>query len=576
MIPGQRCQELCLLSMKKEADNYILAYYQQIKDGRVTVGKWVRMVYERIIRDLEAGVYQFDAKKATSVITFIESKCHHSEGRLAPQTLRLELWQKALLSCIFGLVDADGNRHFREVFIVLARKQGKSLLASAIVEQMIYNDGEYGAKAFLVAPKMDQADLVFSAFWQSVQLDRELSYKTKSRKSDIYVAETNSSVKKIAFNAKKSDGFNPTCVVMDEVAAFPPEQGLKQYEVMASAMGAREQPILLSISTAGYISEGVYDELVKRSTHFLNGESKETRLLPFMYMTDDIAKWNDINELRKSNPNLGVSVSVDYMLEEIAKAEGSLSKKREFLAKYCNQKQTSSMAWLPAEVVNKCFGSPAKVSDFSKTYSVMGIDLSQTRDLTACTTLIERDGDLYVDCHFWLPGGKIDEAIIRDGVPYDIYIEQGFLSPSGDAFIDYRDCYDYVMKRIQEDRILPLMIGYDRYSAQYLVSDLEQAGARLDDVYQGDNLWGVMNELYALMEEGRVHVIGNEKGDDNNLLKMHFLDSAVKMSVERGRGKLVKVNQAVHIDGMASLLDAMAVRSKWYDRLGSQLKNERR
>lgn len=562
--------------MTKEADNYILAYYQQIKDGRVTVGKWVRMVYERIIADLEEGKYQFDAKKATSAITFIESKCHHSEGRLAPQTLTLELWQKALLSCIFGLVDNDGLRHYREVVIVLSRKQGKSLLASAIVEQMIYNEGEYGAKAFLVAPKLDQADLVYQAFWQSVQLDKELAEKTKSRKSDLYVTESNSSVKKIAFNAKKSDGFNPSLVVCDEIASYPPEQGLKQYEVMASAMGAREQGLILSISTAGYISEGIYDELIKRSTRFLNGESNERRLLPFLYMIDDVAKWNDINELRKSNPNLGVSVSVDYMLEEIAKAEGSLSKKREFLCKYCNVKQTSSMAFFPAEIVNKCFGSGLTLKDFSKTYAVMGIDLSQTRDLTACTTLIERDGDLYVDVHFWLPGGKIDEATIRDGVPYEIYIQQGFLSPSGDAFVDYKDCYNHVQSMIQEKRILPLMIGYDRYSAQYLIQDLETMGASLDTVYQGDNLWGTMNELYSLMEEGRVHILGNDQGDENNLMKMHLLDSAVKMSVERGRGRLVKVNNTCHIDGVASLLDSMAVRSKHYDRLGGQLKNERR
>lgn len=563
-------------NMTKEANNYILAYYQQIKDGRVTVGKWVRLVYERIIQDLEDGKYQFDAKKATSAINFIEAKCHHSEGRLAPNTIRLELWQKALLSCIFGLVDDKGLRVYREICIVLSRKQGKSLLASGILEQMIYNDQEYGAKGYIVGPKMAQADIVYQAFWQSVQMDKELDAKTKSRKSDLYIKETNSSVQKIAFNAKKSDGFSPHIVVMDEIAAYPPEQGLKQYEVMASAMGAREQPMLLSISTAGYVSEGIYDELIKRSTRFLNGESNEKRLLPFLYMIDDVSKWNDINELRKSSPNLGVSVSVDYMLEEIAKAEGSLSKKREFLCKYCNVKQTSSMAFFPAEVVNNCFGNPLTLADFKRSYCVMGIDLSRTRDLTCCVTAIERDDVLYVDAHFWLPGQKIDEAIMRDGVPYDIYIEQGFLSPSGDAFVDYRDCYNWVMNMIQENRILPLMIAYDRYSAQYLISDLEQAGARVDDVYQGDNLYGCLNDLYALMEEGRLRVLGNEKGDDNNLMKMHFLDSAVKMSVERGRGKLAKVNNTSHVDGVAALLDAMAVRSKHYDRLGGQLKNERR
>lgn len=157
----------------------------------------------------------------------------------------------------------------------------------------------------------------------------------KKRRSDIYIADSNTTIKAIAFNAKKSDGFNPHLVVCDEVASWSGDGGLKQYEVMKSALGARRQPMVLSISTAGYVDNSIYDELMKRSTAFLNGSSREKRLLPFLYFIDDENKWNDINELRKSNPNLGVSVSVDFLIEEIAIAEGSLSKRAEFLTKYC-------------------------------------------------------------------------------------------------------------------------------------------------------------------------------------------------------------------------------------------------
>ena len=120
---------------------------------------------------------------------------------------------------------------------------------------------------------------------------------------------------------------------------------------MRSGMGARPDSLLISYTTAGYVNDSIYDELIKRSTRFLLGDSKETRLLPFLYTIDDVSKWNDINELQKSNPNLGVSVSVDYLLEEIAIAEGSLSKKAEFITKYCCIKQNSSLAWLPSETV---------------------------------------------------------------------------------------------------------------------------------------------------------------------------------------------------------------------------------
>ena len=285
-------------------------------------------------------------------------------------------------------------------------------------------------------------------------------------------------------------------------------------------------------------------------------------------MIDDVDKWNDINELRKSNPNLGVSVTVDYLLEEIAVAEGSLSKKAEFITKYCCLKQNSSLAWLPAKLVEDASGAPLKIEDFAHNYCVIGIDLSQTRDLTACVCLIEKGGELYVFAKFFLPAERIDEATQRDGLPYNAYIQRGLLQPSGDNYIDYHDCYDWITGLIEKYEILPLMIGYDRYSAQYLIKDLEAYGARCDDVYQGENLYGVLLETQGLLEDRKIHI------GDNDLLKVHLLNSAIKMSTERGRGKLVKLSPSDHIDGTAALIDAMCVRQKWYGEIGEQLSNE--
>jgi phage terminase large subunit-like protein len=390
----------------------------------------------------------------------------------------------------------------------------------------------------------------------------------KKRTSDLFYPETNSTMKKIAFSAKKADGFNPSLAICDEIAAWEGDRGLKQYEVLKSGMGARPDGILLSCTTSGYVNDSIFDELMKRSTRFLLGESKEKRLLPFLYMIDDVDKWNDINELRKSNPNLGVSVSVDYLLEEIAVAEGSLSKKAEFLTKYCCIKQNSSLAWLPAQVVNMACGDHLELSDFANSYCVCGIDLSQTRDLTACTAVIEKQGKLYVFAHFFLPSERIDEATQRDGVPYMAYVQRGFLTLSGDNFVDYHDCYRWLVGLVETYKILPLKVGYDRYSAQYLVQDLQAYGMHMDDVYQGENLYGVIQETQGLLEDGKICI------GDNDLLKMHLLNSAIKMSTERGRGKLVKLSPSVHIDGCAALLDAMTVRQKYYAEIGAQLRNE--
>ena len=570
-------------------ENYILAYYQAIKDGSVTVGQWIRTIYGMLVKGMEDKTYVFDQKKANNAIDWIEKHCFHVEGPAAPGNLKLELWQKAMISAIFGIMDPETNkRMFREILLLVARKNGKSLLASAIANYMLQVDGGFGCRVFNIAPKLEQADIIYGSVWTMMQIDPELKAKKerlererskthnrvdddptlpRRRVSDIYIPGTNSTLKKIAFSAKKSDGFNPSLAILDEIASWEGDKGLKQFEVLKSGMGARPEGMLLACTTSGYINDSIFDELMKRCTRFLMGDSKERRLLPLLYMIDDLALWNDINELRKSNPNLGVSVSVDYLLEEIAVAEGSLSKRGEFITKYCCKKQNSSIAWLPAETVEKASGPALDLSKFRNHYCVIGIDLSQTTDLTAACVVIEKKKELYVFSHCWLPAEKIEEATARDGLPYDIYIKRGLLSPSGDNFIDYRDCYQWVIDLIDKWHLYPLKVGYDRYSATYLIADLKQRGLHCDDVYQGDNLYGVMQECGGLFADGKMHI------GDNDLMKVHLLNSAIKMNEERGRGKLVKVNKMAHIDSCAALLDAMTVRQKWYGEIGRQLKN---
>ena len=574
------------------AENCILKYYQKIVDGSVCVGKWIRLFYQYLVEGFEKKTFRFDAKKANSVIDWIEKHCYHTEGPLAPNPLKLELWQKAAISVMYGVVDDDGKRHFREIVLIMARKNGKSLLASAIAKYE-WQQGGYGARVFCLAPKLDQTDIIYNSIWMQTMLDPEYqklksevkagikyherktvddSELPKHRMSDLYVAATNSTVKKIAFSERRSDGFNPSLTICDEIASWEGDKGLKMYEVMKSAMGAREMgenpPLILSCSTAGYVEGSIYDEILKRASRFLLGESKETKLAPFLYMIDDVEKWNDINELQKSNPNMGVSVSVDYLLEEIAIAESSLSKRAEFITKYDCLKQNSSLAWLDAHVVEKCFGDPLTLSEFAHSYCVAGVDLSQTTDLTAAVVVIEKSGELYVFAKFWLPAERIDDAIARDGVPYNIYIQRGLLELSGDNFVDYHDCYNWLTMLVEQYEILPLQVGYDRYSAQYLVQDLKNYGFQTDDVYQGENLWVVLQEMEGLMKDGKIHC------GDNDLLKVHLLNSAIKMSTERGRGKLVKINPSAHIDGTAAFADAMTVRQKWHDEIGDRLRNE--
>ena len=545
--------------------SYIHEYHHKIQTGEIVAGKWIKLLYDKIVTGLRDGLFYYDDKKANKAIQFIETFCRHCEGR--DDYITLELWQKATVCLMFGIVDEDGLRIFREVFLVMGRKNGKSLFASACIAYMTYLDGEYGAKIYCLAPKLEQAAIVYDNFHKMITREPELADLAKKRRSDIYLETTNCVVKPLAFNAKKSDGFNPHMTVCDEIASWPAEQGLKQYEVMKSALGARKQPMILSISTAGYVNDGPYDELMMRSTAVLLGSSEERRLLPILYIIDDPKKWDDIEELKKSNPNMGVSVSADFFLEEIAIARNSLSKRAEFMVKYCNIKQSSTQAWLPYDVVDAVTGETFRLEDFRSSYCVGGIDLSQTTDLTACCVVIEKNGKLHTFVQFFMPANKIDELQEREGVPYRLYVSKGMIRPSGENYVQYQDCFDWFRMLVEEYEILPLQVGYDRYSAQYLVQQMEQYGFHMDDVYQGENLTPVIHECDGLLRD-KTLLLG-----DNNVLKAHFLNAGMKQNEETRKIRPVKIDPRGHIDGFVAVLDALTVRQKWYDEIGEQLKN---
>ncbi|MCL2189827.1 MAG: terminase large subunit [Defluviitaleaceae bacterium] len=549
--------------------NYIYDYHAKIQSGEIVAGKWIKSVYTMLVTGLENGDYFYSADRAEIVISFIENMCRHSKGR--NDHLKLELWQKAMLAATFGIVDGDGLRVFREVFVVIGRKNGKTIVASAVIMVMAFLDGEYGAEIYCLAPKLDQANILFSEnFYEMLKKEEELLEFIHKRRSDIYVSETNTIIKPIAFNYKKADGYNPSLTVNDELAQWPARTGLRQYGVMKSARGARKQPLMLSISTAGDVNDGIYDELFTRSTRFLEGGSKEKRLLPFIYMIDDIEKWNDLNELKKANPNMGVSVFEENFSEDIIAAENSFSEKAEFLMKHCNIKQNSSVAWLDYETIEKAgnAGEGLSLSDFEGCYAMGGIDLSQYTDLTAACVIIQRGGKIYNFTQFFMPAQKLEELQARDGVPYDIFVKKGILRLSGENKINYKDVLNWFVMLEKKYRLYIQMTGYDRNLAAYLVDDLNEAGFQTDDVHQGENLTPVIREFEGIIKDGDFIIV------ENNLLKAHMLNVALKQNVETRRVRPVKIEPRAKIDGFVAAICAMTVRQKhWYE-LGKYQTNE--
>ena len=555
------------------AESAILQYWNEIETGGVNTGKWIRLLYEVIIQGISEKRWFYDHKLAENAIRFIERFCHHNKGTLAPRRIILSLWEKAAISLIFGIVDAGGRRQFTEVFWVIGRKQGKTLLAAAIATYMAYAAGEFGSELYMLAPKIDQSDLVYSAVEFNVHAEPELDAITRSTKyRGLMVQETNTTIKKLAFSSKKSDGYNPQFYVADEVAAWPGANGLRQWEVMVSGTGARSEPLGMAISSGGYENEGLFDELMKRSTGFLMGNSREQHILPILYMIDDPEKWDDLEELQKSLPGMGESVTQEFIRKQIDIAHESISKEIEFKVKFANLKQNLSVAWLRAEDTEKAFGWRKPLEDLRGHYCVGGIDLSQTTDLTSACIVTEIDGVLWVHSHFWLPKHRLDWATKRDGIPYEIYLRKGFLSLSGDELIDNNDVLIWFMDLVKKYKIYPLMLGVDRWSAMELIQKLNGKSFKTDTVTQGFNLSNVSDTFEGLLREGRIRDM-----DDNDLLKIHMADSAQQMESNTDnahpRKKLVKISKYAHVDGMAALLDAMAMRQFKWAELGTRLQN---
>ena len=214
-------------------------------------------------------------------------------------------------------------------------------------------------------------------------------------------------------------------------------------------------------------------------------------------------------------------------------------------------------------------GIPLHLSlgDFRGCYCVGGIDLSRTTDLTAAAVVIERDSVNYCLVQFFMPQKRYEVAIDEEGVPYNIFREQGFLKISGENEVDYHDVFKWFMELIKVYKIKPLKVGYDRYSAQYLVQEMKEAGFHMDDVYQGTNLTPIIFNFEGQLKDGKI-VIG-----DNGLLHSHLLNVAVDMKENDSRRKAVKIDRRAHIDGAAAILDAFTVKAKYHNEIGRRLEN---
>lgn len=538
------------------AVNYVRQYVRAIRAGTVTVSEPVRQVYERL--DAEAAdkacPYRFSAKLGDHAIRFIETFCRHYEGEHAGQLVKLELWEKAFIQTLFGWVDKKTRlRRFREFFLLVARKNGKSFLSACIMVYMLVADGEAGAQCVSIATKYDQAAIVYKTARKIIEQDADLSALVVPIIGGMEFKLTNSTMKALASKSKTLDGLNLHYCSCDELHA---QEDRNLYDVTKQGMKARKQPIFGTITTAGFAREGIYDDLFEYALSVAKGTVADAHLLPVLYTLDDRAEWTDPDAWAKANPGLGTIKSRQQLADDVERAKHDPSCLPSLLVKDFNIQENSAASWLPWAVLKN--ETVAEADYLNHTYAIGGCDLSATTDLTCATLLIRRpeDPQFYVLQQYFLPKARVEQVEHqgRKEAPYRLWAQQGWLTLCDGATVDYNDVTEWFVSMVQERDIRPLWVCYDAALSGYCVPQMTDMGFEMERIRQGPVTWTYpMKRMKGLFEDHRIVY------QNNPILRWCLSNTAAKSSNQRGIDSIQpeKITANRRIDGTVSLLNAM-------------------
>lgn len=530
--------------------NYLKAYLDAIEGGEIVVCKRIRKVYTRLVYEAEnPGKYRFDEERANRPIEFIERFCKHSKGEWAGQPVRLELFQKAFISALFGFVDSKtGFRKYREAFFMVARKNGKSTMLAGIALYMLLADGEAGAEVYSVATKKDQAKIIFDEVCHMVSQSPYLRKHIKKRKSDLYFSASMSKLQPLGKNSDTLDGLNSSCVILDEAHAV---KDRNLYEVMKQSQSARTQPLFVTITTAGTVRECIFDDMYSYACKVADGVITDPTFLPIVYELDSKAEWKDPGAWFKPNPGLGRIKKLEDLMAKVERAKQSPKDLSGILCKDFNVRETLYNAWLDFDTINN--ESTFSLEDFRGCYAIGGADLSLTTDLTCATVLMLNPDtrERYVWQMYWLPEDNFNQRVAEEKIPYDKWREAGLVRLCRGNTIDYSDVTAWFLELVNEHGITPLWVYYDSWSARYWVEEMEGYGFKMERCIQGAKTLSLpMQNLGADLQAKKVNY------NNNPILKWCLTNTAVQ---EDRNGNIVPKKASSpkqRIDGTASLLDA--------------------
>ena len=542
---------------------YIEEYYEWIKNNPKKTCNKIKTIYARLTNELktpkevsffnkvtgenENHVYVFDEKKSLKCINFIEKYCRQSKGQWNGKPLKLELFQKAFLQALFGFVDKDtGLRKYRKAIFFVARKNGKSVLDSAVATYMLTKDNEGGAEIYSIATKREQSKIVWDEAKKMIKKSPVLSKRIRTLIGGIYYDATDSSFRALASDSNSLDGLNAHLVIADEVHAWKDKNLL---DVMYDSMSARQQPLLLETSTMGTIRQNVFDIEYDYASQVIDGTIEDETLLPIIYELDDEKEWTDEECWFKANPALGKIKSLKNMREKVERAKANPIELVNLLCKDFNIRQNSVNAWLSFDDLN----NEEIYNEWKDCYCIGGADLSSTTDLTCATLLGVKNSKIYVKQMYWIPTNSLEKKVIDDRIPYDKWLNNGWLRLSGDSKIDYHDITKWYLEEVETNDLRPLWIGYDSWNAQFWCDEMKSLGFDMIEVRQGFKTESSpLKQMKADLMDKKINY------NNNPITKWNLSNVSIKKD-DNENIMITKEKSRQRIDGVASLMDAYVI-----------------
>ena len=541
--------------------NYFLEYYEKVKNGEILVGKELMKTLDNLYKDLANSRYFFDLKPGSIRIDFIETFCKHTKSPFTGLPFKLTLWEKAFLQVSYGFMMSDTKlRRFNEVILLIARKNGKTTFIAGIDLAEFFLSK--GVDIVCASNTSEQANILFDEINNMREASPTLEKRTSKnifcikfgKKNDKRSSLNKSKIKKMSAQSKNKDGYNIEVGCIDEVHEMTDS---KVYDAIKQSQSTKKEPLIFIITTEGVSVGGFLDSKLEYARKIIKGEIEDERVLPWLYTQDSQEEiFNDPKTWIKSNPSLGEIKQMSYLEDLMNKSKNDLATRVTMLCKDFNIKQTEDGSWLNfKDIDNK---DTFKIDDLRGNYAIGGVDLSSTTDLTCSVLYVEKGSKKYLISHFFMPSDVLKERIQEDSVPYDIWVEKGYITLTDGSQNDFSLVTQWFRNMIDKYDIRPLWVGYDPWNSQYWVKEMEDMGFEMEKIRQG--IYTLSEPMKQLEADLRNHALNY---NNNPIIKWCLANTQAKVDVN-GNIQPSKLNsRRKRIDGTVATIIAYATLTRY-------------